>query len=194
MGHLSRIIIGINVKKLKFGKLKTVYKGKIFTIDQQPVVFPNGEKAMFEYCVRCPSVSVLAFNNKNELLLIKEYRVGYKKNIWFLPGGRADSCTDAPKQAALRELREESGYSAKTIKLVHKKTPSNTLKWDIYIYAAKNLYPSPLPKDPGEHIAVYFFPLAKAVNMALNGTIENEFIAYNIIRFNEMLKNGEFKW
>lgn len=194
MGHLSRIIIGINVKKLKFGKLKTVFRGKIFTIKQQPVVLPNGEHTKFEYCARCPSVSVLAFNNKNELLLIKEYRVGYKKNTWFLPGGRADSCTDAPKQAALRELREETGFGAKTIKLVHKKTPSNTLKWDIFIYAAKNLYHSPLPQDPGESISIHFMPLVKAVKMALDGTIENEFIAYNIIRFNEMLKNGEFKW
>lgn len=180
--------------KIKFGVRKTVFRGKIFSIQRQAVTLPNGERTFFEYCQRPPSVSVLAFDARGWLLLIKEWRVGYKKNIWFLPGGRADQPGDSPKKAAQRELREETGYGAKILKLVHKKSPSNTLIWNIYLYAAKNLIWKPLPKDPGEHISAHFVPLKKAVRMALDGTIENEFIAYNIIRFNEMLKRKEFNW
>lgn len=180
--------------KIKFGKKRTVYNGRIFQVTEQDVIFSDGKKAVFEYCRRPDSVSVLAFNDKNEILLIKEYRVGYKKNVWFLPGGRSDNKNDSPKKSAIRELREESGFNAREIRLVHKKSPSNTLQWDIYIYAARDLFPDPLPRDPGEQISTAFFPLKKAVEMALDGTIENEFISYNIIRFNEMLKRGEFKW
>ncbi|MSU74967.1 MAG: NUDIX hydrolase [Candidatus Magasanikbacteria bacterium] len=182
------------MKKLKLGPLTTIYHGKIFTIKQRPVTFPNGSQTMFEYCARPGSVSILAFNEKNELLMIKERRHEYKKSVWFLPGGRIDNKNDTPKKAALRELREETGYSAKTIKLIHKKSPSDTLLWNIYIFAAKNLFSSPLPPDPGELITPHFIPFKKAVKMALDGTIENEFIAYNIIRFNEMLRNKEFRW
>ncbi|HLD61258.1 MAG TPA: NUDIX hydrolase [Patescibacteria group bacterium] len=180
--------------KIKFGKLRTVFNGKIFRVKQQPVTLPDGSKTTYEYCERPASVSVLAFNDKNELLLIKENRVGYKHNVWFLPGGRADHHGDTPKKAAIRELREETGYRPKTIRLLQKKAPASTLIWDIYLFVAKDLVLDPLPKDKGEITKPYFVPLKKAVQMALDGTIENEFIAYDIIRFNEMVKRGEFKW
>lgn len=179
---------------LKFGKNKTMYRGKIFTIHQRPVVLPDGTKTTFEYCERPSSVSTLAFNDKNELLMIKERRAGYKKSTWFLPGGRMDQPGDTPKKAAQRELREETGYAAKTLKLVQKKSPASTLIWDIYLFAGKNLEWKPLPHDSSEQIETVFVPLKKAVTMALDGTIENEFIAYDIIRFNEMLKHKEFSW
>ncbi len=182
------------MKGIKLGKDKIVYKGKIFTLHQRPVTLPDGKKTLFEYCERPASVSTMAFNDKNELLLIKERRVGYKKNTWFLPGGRMDQPGDTPKKAAQRELREETGYAAKTLKLVQKKSPASTLIWDIYLFAGKNLHWSPLPHDVSEQIEAVFVPLKKAVEMALDGTIENEFIAYDIIRFNEMLKRKEFFW
>ena len=126
--------------------------------------------------------------------MIKELRPGYNHPVWFLPSGRIDHRGDTPKTAAIRELREETGYTAKKIKLIHKKSPDSTFIWDIYLFAAKNLSKSPLPKDPGESIEPIFIPFNQAVEMALDGTVENEFIAYNIIRFNELVKRGEFKW
>ena len=183
------------MKNLNLGELKTDYIGKIFKIKHREVSFPNGEKDTYEYCERAASVSVLAFNEKNEILMIKERRHGYKKNVWFLPGGRADQIGETSKKAALREMEEEAGFTAKKIKLIHKKSPSNTLIWDIYIYAARDLQYVGNRPEKGEFIVdVKFIPFPKVVKMALDGTIENEFISYNIIRFDYMLKHGEFKW
>ena len=182
------------MKKAKFGKLKPKYKGKIFSISQREITFPDGVTETYEYCKRAPSVSVLAFNEKNEILMIKERRHGYHKNIWFLPGGRADQPKDTPRTAALRELEEEAGYKAKQIKMIHKKSHSNTLLWDIYIFYATDLKFVGNHPERGEHIeSTQFIPFKKAVKMALDGTIENEFISYNIIRFDQMLKNKKFK-
>lgn len=182
------------MKKIKLGKLKTDYSGKIFSIKHREIIHPDGEKDIYEYCERAPSVSVLAFNNKKELLMIKEKRHGYRKNVWFLPGGRMDKSDNTPRKAALRELQEESGYKAKKIKLIHKKSPSNTLLWDIYIFAAKDLEFVGQNPERGEIIIdVKFIPFKRVVKMALDGTIENEFISYNIIRFDYMLRHGEFK-
>ncbi|MBU0546509.1 NUDIX hydrolase, partial [Patescibacteria group bacterium] len=150
--------------------------------------------AIFEYCERFPSVSVLAFNDKGELLMIKEYRHGYKKNVWFLPGGRVDKLGDTPRKAIIREMREESGYRAKKLELLFTKSPSNTLLWDIYVFVAKDLVYDPLPQEDGEDSKAVFVPFEKAVQMALDGTIDNEFISYNIIRLNYMLEHEELKW
>lgn len=177
-----------------FGKDETVFSGTIFKIHHRKVILPDGRKTTYEYCERPPSVSILAFNEKNELLMIRERRPGFKHNVWFLPAGMMDHPGDTPRKAALRELREESGYAAKKLKLVQKKSPSSKLIWDIYLYAARDLYWNPLPRDPGEEMTTHFVPFKDAVLMALDGTIENEFIAYNIIRFNEMLKRNQFSW
>lgn len=182
------------MKKLKMGKIRTQYKGKIFSIKERDVSLPNNEKTIFEYCERPPSVSTLAFNEKGYLLMIKEFRYGSQKNEWFLPGGRMDKHGDTPRKAAQRELREETGYRARHIKLLHKKSPSNTLLWDIYVFVAKDLKIDPLPQEKGEYTKPQFVPLSKAVSMALSGEINNEFISYNILRFNYMKKNGQFSW
>lgn len=181
--------------KIKFGKIETKYKGKIFAFKQREVTLPNGDKKIFEYCERPSTVSILAFNEKGEILMIREKRAEKSNKLsWYLPGGRMDGPGEAPKKAALRELREETGYAAKKFKLIHKKSPSATLIWDIYVFAARDLYLSPLPPDPSEVITPVFVPFKKAVQMALDGTIDNEFISYNIIRFDYMIKNKQFVW
>ncbi|MBU0596795.1 NUDIX hydrolase [Patescibacteria group bacterium] len=180
--------------KIKLGKAKTIYTGKIFTIKERDVKFSDGSTGVYEFCDRPDSVSVLAFNNKNELLMIKERRVGYNHNVWFLPGGRIDQAGDTPQKAIVREMREEAGYRPGTLKLIHKKSPSSTLLWNIYIFVAKDLVHDPLPLEKGEYTEPYFVPMKKALQMALDGSIENEFISYNIIRFDYMQKNGQFKW
>ena len=171
-----------------------MYRGRIFSIKERDVEFSSGKKTVFEYCVRPASVSVLAFNDHGDILLIKEQRHRSKHPVWFLPGGRMDKKGDTPKKAAMRELREETGYAAKTMKRIHQKSPSNTLLWDVFVFAAKNIYPSPLPQEDGEITEPHFVPFHQAVEMALDGTIENEFISYNIIRFAELVKRGEFRW
>ena len=176
--------------KNKVGPERIMYEGSIFSIKERDVVLKSGNKVIYEYCERPASVSILAFNKKGQLLMIKEKRRGYKHNVWFLPGGRMDHPGDTPRSAAQRELREETGYRAKKLKLLHKKTPSNTLLWDIYVYMAKDLVYDPLPMDDGEEIEPVYVSLREAVKMAKDGTIDNEFISYNIIRFDYMKKNN----
>lgn len=176
------------------GPIRTKYTGKIFTIKERDVTFSDGEKTIYEYCERPASVSVLAFNKKGELLMQKENRHGYKKNVWFLPGGRMDMPGDTPRKAALRELKEETGYTAKKITLIHTKSPGATLLWDIYVFAARELIAGEKNNERGEYTEPHFIPFKQAVQMALDGTIENEFISYHIIRFDFMRKHKEFSW
>ncbi len=182
------------MKPEKLGPIQSVFTGTIFSIKHRAVTFADGTMMTYEYCERPSSVSILAVNDRDELLLIREYRHGYGREVWFLPAGRMDKTGDTPKSAAQRELREETGYRAKKLKLLHKKSPSNTLLWDIYTFAATDLVLDPLPKDTHEVITPHFVPVAQAVEMALDGTIEDEFISYNIIRFDYLRRHGQFQW
>ncbi len=181
-------------QQVKMGKLETVYQGRFIALKRRQVGFPNGEEKTFEYCERPDSVTVLPFDQKGRLLLIKEYRHDHRKSVWFLPAGSRKN-NEPPVRAAHRELREETGFDAKKLKKLYSRSSgSSIIIWNIHLFAAKDLFLAPLKGDEEFPIKVVPTPLKTAVKMALDGTIENEFIAYHIIRFNELIKSGKFKW
>jgi len=159
------------------GEPKIVFKGLWHKITQVPATLPNGEKKFFEFVYRVPTVVILAFDNKKRLLLTKEYKELGKKYIWHLPCGRADKPVSI-KANAQAELREETGFRAKKIKLVYA-TPKH-FTYPLYGFLASGLISDPLPGDPGEDIQVIPTDLNKAKNLALSGKIEDPFVAYLI--------------
>ena len=56
-------------------------------------------------------VNVIALTKEKELILIEQYRQGTEEIILEIPGGMIDESED-PKEAARRELTEETGYEA----------------------------------------------------------------------------------
>lgn len=55
-------------------------------------------------------VHIIAFNENNEILVTEQYRPGIKKMSLEFPCGSMEKDED-PKEAAIRELKEETGYS-----------------------------------------------------------------------------------
>jgi 8-oxo-dGTP pyrophosphatase MutT (NUDIX family) len=75
--------------------------------------------------------------NDNKILFIKEYRIGLKKMSWGLPGGFIEK-KESPKQAAIRELEEETGSKIKNIKFFKKYFRNGNYHCGIdYLYYAK---------------------------------------------------------
>ena len=142
-------------KNIQRGKLVRTYQGKIFTMYEQEIIFPNGEKKIYEYCERPASVSVLAFDVKGRLLLIRERRVGYKHNVWFLPGGRVDKQGESPRRSAIRELQEEAGFAARSLEFITELSLSpGYMSQRIQVVLARDLYPSRLAGDEPEPMRV----------------------------------------
>lgn len=154
----------MDLKKTKIGKLKNVFTGKLYRVRQAPVVLPNGEKGVFEAVYRSPSVTVIPIDDKGRLLMNQEYRPNYKKRVWRFPGGTIER-GESPKQAAQRELQEETGFRAKNFSLFYKSSISQTIEWERFVFLAEGLAPSKLQNDDTEDIQISFITIAEAVSL-----------------------------
>jgi len=100
----------------KVTKTTEVFKHPRLTLLEDDVILPNGKKTKYlKFLHKADGADVVAINEKNEILLIKEYNHPVGKELWQFPGGFIDEGETA-EEAARRELTEESGYKAKSMK------------------------------------------------------------------------------
>jgi ADP-ribose pyrophosphatase len=83
----------------------------------------TGKEGDFFYLDSRDWVLVVARTRQGELLLIRQFRWGADELSWELPGGIIDPGED-PVTAGLRELREETGYSAVSGRLIGHARPN----------------------------------------------------------------------
>ena len=124
----------------------------------------------------------------NQILLMKRARpssdgLGY----WELPGGGLEY-GETPNQALIRELKEETGYSAKNIKLIHKFfTSAGFSNQKIYIFLATGLNKGEPEFDEDEIIEKYEIDINEARNMVINNEIEDAKTAIGILLAKELI-------
>ena len=110
--------------------------------------------------------------NKN-VILVKEWRPAWKQPILQIPAGKCSSNKEADRIIQIRrELQEEIGYDAKTIKKLINFGAFAGIHHSSHVYLATNLFPSTVEKlaeDIHEHVEVTIMPLDDALNLFLSG-------------------------
>ena len=76
------------------------------------VVMPDGSVVRRDYQVHPGSVAVLALDDEDRVLLIKQYRHPVRHKLWEIPAGLLDVPGENPLHAAQRELYEEAHVKA----------------------------------------------------------------------------------
>jgi ADP-ribose pyrophosphatase len=110
---------------------KRVFKGVIFNVWQWPQKMYDGSTKTFEIITRHHTVVVIPEMN-GKIVIIKQQQPRMK---WFysVPAGRMDVPGESPKEAALRELREETGLKPTRMKLWKKIPNTGKVVHNLYI-------------------------------------------------------------
>jgi ADP-ribose pyrophosphatase len=156
----------------KLLKKQLIYKGKRIDLIRSEILI-NGRKSIREIIVHPGSAVMIPVLDvkKKTILLLRQYRYGAGKWMIELPAGTRDKGESALK-CALREIIEETGYAAGSMKKIAGFMPSPgmmTEKMDLYI--ASTLTKAYLSPDFDEQIAVFTTSLDKAVKMVFSGKI-----------------------
>ena len=99
--------------KVLASKLK--YSNSLFSVTEDHVKDPSGFEIRRAIVQHPGSAVMMAVDDQNRVLLVRQYRVPARSYLWELPAGKLDE-GETTLKAAKRELIEETGYRAKTWK------------------------------------------------------------------------------
>ena len=153
-------------------KSEMIYEGKVFGVRADQVAEPNGVKATRVVITHPGSVVVLPVLEDGRIVMIEQYRHATRQYLWELVAGRIDR-GETVKQAAARELKEETGYTAKRLT------------------EFLDMWPTPGFLEERMHIL-----LAQGLTEGQASPEEDEKIisrAYSVKQLRQMMKNGKLR-
>ena len=89
-----------------------IFDGDVLHIFKDTIRLPNGKQATREYTVHHGAVCILPLLENGDVLLEHQFRYPMGEVITEIPAGKLDYIGEDPQEAALRELREETGIEA----------------------------------------------------------------------------------
>jgi ADP-ribose pyrophosphatase len=124
--------------------------------------------------VRHPgAVVILPLLDDGRVCLIRNRRISVDQELIELPAGTLEPGED-PQLAARRELLEETGFRAESLSRLHAFFLSpGILDERIHLFAAHGLREGATCLEPGEDIENFLVPWSEAIQMALDGRIQD---------------------
>mgnify|MGYP006302139819 CR=1 FL=1 len=170
------------IEKWECEKRKKILSLNIFDIFENQYQRPDNNKEFKANILDAPDwVNIIGVNDKNEILLIRQFRFGTETIELEIPGGIKNE-NESPKEAALRELQEETGYKAKKIEkigFVYSNPAFMTNTCYTYL-ATLNDRPGKPHFDPNEIIEKEFASIEEIKKYLDTGQIRNAYCAIGL--------------
>ncbi len=157
----------------KIVRSEPIFKGKIVDLSVHEVELPNGELAKRELVKHPGAVAIVALDEDQNVLLIRQFRLGAGQVLIELPAGTLEP-DEPPAECADRELREETGYRAAHLERIGGwyMAPGYTTEY-IHLFVASHLTYDPIEADADEFIELVRMPFTEALVMVERGDIMN---------------------
>jgi ADP-ribose pyrophosphatase len=148
-----------------------IFDGRIVHLKVHTVRVPDGNESKRELIHHQGAVAIVALDDSQHILLVKQFRLGANSQTIEIPAGILEPGED-PIEAVIRELREETGYRPLNIESLGGifVAPAYTTEY-IHLYYAKGYEKAPLEQDADEFVELLRIPLKEAVAMIERGEI-----------------------
>jgi ADP-ribose pyrophosphatase len=154
--------------------------GRIVTLRTDTVTMPDGEPVRREVVEHPGAVAIVALDEQDRVLLIRQYRHPAAATLWELPAGLRDVHGEPLIETARRELLEEAGCRAADWRVLadYLSSPGiSTERLRVFLATGLTVVPAEQREYVRQHeeayLTVAWVPLDEAVQGILSGDLHN---------------------
>jgi ADP-ribose pyrophosphatase len=149
------------------------FQGPVFSVYTDWVREAGVKPARRDVVRHGGSVVVLALDDQQRVLLVRQYRHPAGQLLWELPAGGKDQ-GESFVAGAKRELLEETGCTARSWKRILRFWVSPGFLDEVMeVFLARNITSGKAQPEEDERITLRWFPLHEAVQMARDGHLKD---------------------
>lgn len=149
------------------------YQCGLFRVTEEEATEPGGFHIKRSIVRHKGSAVMMAVDDKKRVLLVRQFRLPAAQKLWELPAGKLDE-GEKPLEAARRELKEETGYQARTWKKLVTFWPSpGYVAEKMTIFLATGLTAGEAQPMEDERIECRWFTRKEIDKMIRKGKIED---------------------
>jgi 8-oxo-dGDP phosphatase len=164
------------------------FRGRLVTVRTDKVRMPDNQLAEREVVTHPGAVAVLALDNADRVLMIRQYRHPVGRLLWEVPAGLRDVDGEPSWVTAPRELAEEAGYRARDWRVLtdYFSSPGySTERLRIFLARDLELIPEAerdfVPEAEEASLLVGWLPLDEAIAKVFAGDLHNGVAAMGIL-------------
>ena len=179
-----------NTRKPRILSSETLFQGRVFAVKRDRVLEPSGLEAIREIVVHAGSVVVLPVLPDGRIVLIRQYRHAAGQFMWELVAGHKEPHEDF-LPGAHRELQEETGYTARTMRKLLEVYPSPGLLGErMVIFLAEGLTKGKSRPEDDEKITQRILSLREAEKWIRSGKIRDSKTVGGILYYSTFVAHG----
>lgn len=140
---------------------KTVFEGRAVRLRVDTVQLPDGRQTTREVVEHSPCVAIIAVDDKDNVLLVEQFRQSIGKKLLEIPAGGIEP-GESPEEAVCREMQEETGFLPRKVEKLggFYSAPGFCTEF-LYLYLASDLTPSQLVAEDTEGIVIKRVPVSQ---------------------------------
>lgn len=170
---------------------ETLYEGVVVTVKKDKVLLENGRQSIREVVMHNGGVGVLALDEQNNVLMVRQFRYPYRQVVLEIPAGKLERGED-PLACGKRELLEETGYAADEYASLGVLYPTPGYADEvIHLYLATGLKRFEQNLDEGEFLEVERYPLSQLVEWVMEGKLPDAKSQIAVLKAARLLKKNQ---
>ena len=165
-----------------------IFDGEILHIRKDIITLPNGGEATRELVNHIGAVCIVPITADRKVIMERQFRYPIDSVVFEIPAGKLDSKDEDRLLAAKRELREETGYTAKKWTDIGIYYPAPAYSDEkLTMYMAEDLEKGEQDLDEDEFLDIYEVPLDDLVNDVIEGKITDGKTQVALLKANAIL-------
>lgn len=160
-----------------------VFQGRAVRLRVDTVEKPSGTITTREIVEHSDCIAVVAVDNEDRVLLVRQFRKPVEEEILEIPAGGIEP-GETPAQAVRRELQEETGLFPNTLEELggFYSAPGYCTEY-LHLYLATNLIPKPLEAEDTHEIELVKVPLSEVLALINSGEIRDAKSIAGLLKF-----------